>query len=76
MMITVRRLTTLIASLCAIVAPLAAQAQSDTNACGGLANGVGPFDYRVDRQHLPIVESAHFTAVVETLIRGSSGSHE
>ena len=59
-------------ALCAAGANLAI-AQSSPELCGGLTNGIGPFDYRVDRQHLPIVESAHFTPVVEMLIRGSSG---
>jgi uncharacterized protein (TIGR02996 family) len=39
-----------------------------------LANAFGPYDYRTDRgQPLYLVESAHFTAEVEQLIRGLTG---
>ena len=42
--------------------------------CGPLqGNHYGPFDYRKERAgRLAIVESAHFTPIVEALIRGSS----
>ena len=41
--------------------------------CGNLENAFGPFDYRTERDiHLKLVESAHFTPSVETLIRGKS----
>ena len=53
------------------IAPV--MAQSSPELCGALTNGFGPYDYRTDRHQLPIVESAHFTPVVEMLIRGSSG---
>jgi len=39
--------------------------------CGPLENGYGPFDYRKERTgKLPIVDGAHFTPEVETLVRG------
>lgn len=41
--------------------------------CGNLGNAYGPFDYRQpfpEQKHL--VESAHFTPVVEALIRGTT----
>lgn len=39
--------------------------------CGNLANAFGPWDYRVDRgEPLRLVENAHFTPMVEGLIRG------
>lgn len=41
--------------------------------CGNLSNPFGPWDYRIDRgEPLMLVESAHFTPVVEGLIRGQS----
>jgi hypothetical protein len=35
--------------------------------CGSLTNHYGPFDYRVDKGRLPIVEQYHFTPEVENL---------
>ena len=48
-------------------------AQNAPNVCGDLRNAYGPYDYRNDRDKLPIVESFHFTPEVEALIRGKSG---
>jgi tetratricopeptide (TPR) repeat protein len=43
--------------------------------CGHLRNSYGPYDYRSDKDKLPIVEGAHFTPEVANLVRGStSGS--
>lgn len=42
-------------------------------ACGSLQNAYGPFDYRTDKDKLPIVLGAHFTPEVENLIKGRSG---
>lgn len=45
--------------------------------CGVLQNAYGPFDYRdpvSKRDNLPIVETYHFTADVESLRHGRSGS--
>lgn len=47
-------------------------AQPASNICGELGNAYGPYDYRSDRDKLPIVEGAHFTPEVEALIRGKS----
>lgn len=47
-------------------------AQTGVNACGPLAASYGPFDFRTDRESLPIVVGAHFTPEVEALIRGTS----
>lgn len=49
-------------------------AQEAVNPCGPLV-GVhyGPYDYRTQRPRLNIVEIAHFTPVVEGLIRGETG---
>ncbi|MFO1252837.1 MAG: tetratricopeptide repeat protein [Inhella sp.] len=44
--------------------------------CGPLENGYGPYDYRKERTgKLPIVDGAHFTPEVETLIRGHTAVH-
>lgn len=48
-------------------------AQGGATICGPLKNGYGPFDYRRDRDALPIVENSHFTPEVELLITGVSG---
>ena len=53
--------------------PFSVLAQAGRNACGELGNAYGPYDYRSDRDKLPIVEIAHFTPEVEALIRGLSG---
>ena len=43
--------------------------------CGVLSNGNnGPWDYRNERQMLPAGENNHFTAPVESLIRGHTAS--
>ena len=55
------------------VSSLPALAQPAGNSCGELRNGFGPYDYRTDRDKLPIVEGAHFTPEVEALIRGNAG---
>lgn len=49
-------------------------AQTESNGCGPLTNGYGPFDYRTDRDKLPIVTGAHFTPEVESLVRGNTSS--
>jgi hypothetical protein len=51
-----------------------ALAQSGASACGPLAASYGPWDYRTDRDKLPIVLGAHFTPEVEALVRGTSGT--
>lgn len=43
------------------------------NACGSLTNAYGPYDYRTDKDSLPIVENAHFPPIVENLIAGHRG---
>lgn len=48
--------------------------QSGAAQCGDLANAYGPFDYRTDKgEKLHLVESAHFTPVVESLVRSVTG---
>jgi tetratricopeptide (TPR) repeat protein len=50
-------------------------AQTGSSNCGPLAASYGPFDYRTDRDKLPIVTSAHFTEAVESLVRGTTSKH-
>lgn len=60
-------------ALVLMLAAPAALAQASPAVCGSLENGGnGPFDYRVDRDKLKIVEDFHFTPRVEALIAGQS----
>ena len=72
---TTKPMSALIKTLAAcFLATGAAHAQHGASACGGLANGYGPFDYRIERNgRLPIVDGAHFTPQVEFLIKGDRG---
>jgi len=55
---------------------LVATQASAQNTCGELRpeGQYGPYDYRTDRDKLPIVLRHHFTPEVETLIRGNTAS--
>jgi hypothetical protein len=54
---------------------LPASAPVTAMACGGFSSGgYGPYDYRTQKDKLPIVEGFHFTPEVEMLIRGKSSS--
>lgn len=63
-------------TLCVLmVCPLAlAFPASAAEYCGSLANMYGPYDYRIDKDKLKIVEDFHFTPEVEMLRRGKSGN--
>lgn len=61
-------------ALFAVFINLNASAQTATLACGSLQNHYGPYDFRTDKQKLPIVDSAHFTPAVEALVRGSTSA--
>lgn len=53
---------------------IAGLAEAQEIACGSLENGYGPYDYTNPvhvREHLPIVDSIHFTREVEALVEGS-----
>jgi tetratricopeptide (TPR) repeat protein len=52
-----------------------AMAQVSPALCGPIVipGMYGPWDYRTDRAKLPIIEGAHFTPAVESLLKGSSG---
>lgn len=57
-----------------LFAALGVRAESTDNPCGPLyTQHYGPFDYRTQKPRLEIVERAHFTPMVESLIRGQSG---
>ena len=60
------------AVLSGMFVPLVASAQG-FSACGSLENAYGPFDYRVDKKELAVVERFHFNAAVESLSAGVSG---
>jgi hypothetical protein len=45
------------------------QPSTDLPACGSLAFGYGPYDYRTDRDKLAIVEQYHFTPLVESMVK-------
>ncbi|MEL6214444.1 MAG: hypothetical protein AAFQ99_02080 [Pseudomonadota bacterium] len=65
----------LMAAVSSALMPVA-HAQLDPE-CGQLSNAFGPFDYTNGmhrRQHLTIVETRHFTAKVENLVAGESGT--
>jgi len=67
------RTATVMLALVLTLATSAAHAQASPTVCGSLDNqGNGPFDYRVDRDKLKVVEGFHFTPRVEALISGQS----
>lgn len=59
-------------ALMVVLGNASAFGQSTYSACGSLQASYGPFDYRTDRDKLPIVLGSHFTAEVEALIRGTT----
>lgn len=62
------------ALLIAMAASATARAQSGDSSCGPIQNAYGPYDYRTDRDKLPIVELFHFKPEVEGLVRGEGGT--
>jgi len=56
------------------IAAVPANSQVSSQLCGSLENAYGPYDYRTDRARLGIVEKFHFTAQVEMLVKGASGT--
>jgi tetratricopeptide (TPR) repeat protein len=59
--------------LFSIAAYAPAFAQSNDSSCGPIQNAYGPFDYRTDRDKLPVVEIYHFKPETEALLRGEKG---
>ena len=71
------KLITLAAMACLGLALGGRALAQDVPGCGNLQNAYGPYDYRDPvnkRDKLPIVDTFHFTADVESLRRGSSGT--
>lgn len=66
-----RAAAALLAAACWL--PAAHAQDAPMNPCGELGNAYGPFDYRKDKDKLPIVENSHFTPPVQALVRGVSG---
>ena len=65
----------LLLSTAGLGTPVLAQVQPANNSsCGTLFSSgqYGPYDFRTDKDKLPIVLGAHFTPEVEALIRGKS----
>lgn len=61
---------------CWLPTAVMAQAGLEAMGCGSLQKeqgGHGPFDYRVDKDKLPVVEQHHFDAGVETLTKQKTG---
>lgn len=48
-------------------------AETSDYACGSLQNGYGPYDFRSDKDKLPIVLGAHFTPEVQNLVKSVTG---
>lgn len=64
-------LRSLLAAAALAATPLLSLAQAEFSTCGSLENGFGPYDYRTERgPNLRLVEGAHFTPLVEGLLRG------
>lgn len=71
------RLAALSAVVCMSLAWGGSLRAQDVPGCGTLQNAYGPYDYRDPvnkRDNLRVVEAFHFTADVESLRRGTSGT--
>lgn len=53
-------------------APWVGSSLDGMNCSGGSAGNFGPFDYRADKDKLPVVENRHFTPEIEQLQRGQT----
>lgn len=72
-MLTKIRAQTRLLGLFIFIAPLTAFALDDDGLCGSLSNHYGPFDYRTESvAGKKLVENAHFTPKVESLIGGNT----
>ncbi len=67
-----RRIVQILFGLCGPFLVVTVAFAQGVGSCGSLSTSYGPFDYRTDRDKLPIVTGAHFTAEVEALIRGTT----
>lgn len=66
-----RRISWIVAFWLALGHTPLVQAEVSDAACGPIANAFGPYDYRTDKAHLPVVELHHFTPEVENLVSGN-----
>ncbi|MEZ5556067.1 tetratricopeptide repeat protein [Haliea sp.] len=57
------------------VAPWVGETLDGRQCTGPSTENYGPYDFRIDKSKLPIVENYHFTIEVEQLVRGVSVSH-
>ncbi|MDE2399356.1 MAG: hypothetical protein KGM91_28270, partial [Burkholderiales bacterium] len=64
---------TMLRAALGLLAALALAPAFAEGGCGDLANAYGPFDYRTDRDKLPIVNLHHFTPQVQALVQGQEG---
>lgn len=69
---TCRRLGVLLC--CGLLQSAAAAFAQEVPGCGSLKSGYGPFDYRISKADLRIVEEYHFTPAVEQLVGGATGA--
>jgi hypothetical protein len=61
-------------SLFALVVAMGAAGSAAGQECGSLESHYGPFDFRVNRDKLPIVENFHFSPKVQALVRGDTSA--
>ena len=61
-----------LAGLLIALCSASAFSQNVSSDCGSLENHYGPIDYRTNPKNLALVVDAHFTPIVEALIRGST----
>ncbi|MEQ9395869.1 tetratricopeptide repeat protein [Haliea sp.] len=57
------------------VAPWVGETLDGRQCTGPGTENYGPFDFRIDKNKLPIVENHHFTLEVEQLVRGVTVTH-
>ena len=63
----------LMAALCCAIGLAAAPAAyGQASTCGSLQNHYGPYDYRIEKENLRVVERFHFSSAVEAGLRGVS----
>lgn len=56
-------------------APWVGETLDGRSCTGGDPGNFGPYDYRTDKDRLPVVENRHFTSAVEQLRRGETTQH-
>lgn len=71
-----KQITLWLTGLCFACFAASGSLAQTVGSCGALSSPgqYGPYDYRNQRNMLPVVENAHFTADIESLIRGKTSS--